>query len=277
MILLSAALAAPPPGVDLEDVGGWEAHAFALTEGPAGPCWLLSGTLTMRLALYQPATLFSAGGQEEQAGQGTFTGRIVGGQWVSLSYELLDGQTPMTGFYPIIPLVGRIDPALPVNRNLAASEDDKHSISFSIGEDADSGASDAVNLLHGAIEEWWTTPVSTAFVRWDEPTRAAELVVDVPIDQGRGGSTVQATARFPGGGPYATAIDAQLPRRMTFGDWPVRLKVMDGQLHLRGVVVDGALLPSQESWSTLLGLMGFTIGYEQQLRYTEATPCAPPP
>ena len=48
---------------------------------------------------------------------------------------------------------------------------------------------------------------------------------------------------------------------------------MNGQLHLKGRVIGGHLLPTSESWSAVFGVLGFTGGYEQRIAYTSAQEC----
>ena len=43
---------------------------------------------------------------------------------------------------------------------------------------------------------------------------------------------------------------------------------------MRTQVADGVALPVLESLSMGVGAFGFTVGYEQQLRYETAKPCA---
>ena len=89
LLLIAAVLAAPPPGLNLDDVDAWEADAFSLTHGPKGDCWELSGGLSAQLALYAATSVFDSGGTETLTGQGTFSGRIEDGVWTPVSYTHL--------------------------------------------------------------------------------------------------------------------------------------------------------------------------------------------
>lgn len=286
LLLIAAAAAAPPPGLNLDDVDAWEDAAFALTRGPVGKCWDITGFIAAELALYQPTSVFSSGGSESVTGSGTFSGRLEDGVWTSFTYSLTSSDGDLTMDLPIMPLVGAIDPSIITN----LSEDDgepeggevsvgaqpeeepegSRSISVSIGE-GDPG--DSVNLLRDSINEWFSSSITTSFMRWDDARHGAELVIEVPTSDGWSAPSLMATAFFPGGGRTATELDSVLPKRLTLGEWPLRAKIMDGQLHLRGQVVEGMLLPSRESWSALLGVAGFTAGYEQRLVYRSVSEC----
>ena len=279
MLLVAAAVAAPPPGLDLEDVTAWEEAAFVLTRSPVGACWELSGGLSVRLALYHTASVFSGGGQEEIAGEGVFQGRMEDGVWTSFSYRLSDGDIELD--LPILPLAGSIDPDVAVNVRTAEeeAEDESEASEAAEGsEDSDDSLSmGTINLLRGAIEDWFSSGVTTSYVRWDDARGGAELVIEVPTSEGWFSPVMTATAFFPDGNMTATSLDAVFPRRLTVGEWPLRAKIMDGQLRLRGQVVEGVLLPGQESWSAILGIAGITLGYEQRIVYATISECAGAP
>lgn len=278
LLWATVAAAAPPPDLDLEDITAWEAAAFDLTRSPRGACWELTGGLSIRLALYHSASVFSGGGREELVGEGTFRGRMQDGVWTAFAYRLSEGSTELD--LPVIPLAGSIDPSIVVNEALqepeaAETPEDGRSVSVSVGIGGDS--SDAVSLLRDAIDEWFSSSVTTSYVRWDDARSGAELVIEVPTSGGWFSPVLTATAFFPGGGTTATSLDAVFPRRLTIGEWPLRAKIMDGQLHLRGQVVEGMLLPSQESLSAMLGVAGITAGVEQRIVYATVAECSASP
>jgi hypothetical protein len=284
LLLITAAVAAPPPGLNLDEVDNWEDAAFALTRGPVGKCWDITGFISAELALYQPASLFSSGGSESVTGSGTFSGRLEDGAWTSFSYSLTSSDGDLTVDLPIMPLVGEIDPSIVTNLNEEETDEEdapagtppeekeegSRSISVSIGE-GDPGES--INLLRDSIDSWFSSSITTSFMRWSDARSGAELVIEVPTSDKRNAPLLTATAFFPGGGKTATELDSVLPKRLTLGEWPLRVKVMDGQLHLRSQVVEGMLLPSRESWSVLLGVFGITAGYEQRLVYRSVSEC----
>ncbi len=283
-LLIAAAAGAPPPNLNLDDVDAWEDAAFALTHGPAGKCWDITGFISAELALYQPASVFSSSGSESVTGSGTFSGRLEDGVWTSFSYAVTSPDGDLTLDLPIMPLVGEIDPSSVTNLNAEEEEADgedasvatppeeeeARSLSLSIGEEE---SRESMNLLRDSIDAWFSGSITTSFMRWSDARSGAELVIEVPTSDKRNAPLLMATAFFPGGGKTATELDSMLPKRLTLGDWPLRLKVMDGQLHLRGQVVAGVLLPSRESWSVLLGIFGMTVGYEQRLVYRSVSEC----
>ena len=68
-------------------------------------------------------------------------------------------------------------------------------------------------------------------------------------------------------------VDAVWPRLIKLGQWPVRIKIRDGQAHLVGHLHQDTVLPLAESLSFVVGVLGWTVGIEQSLTYTTATPC----
>ena len=270
--LIAAAIAAPPPHLDLEDVDAWEASAFALSRGPVGTCWELTGAVAAEVAMYQAASVFSSGGHESLAGRGTFSGRLEDGVWTSFSYRMA-GEDGGLGL-PVIPLTGSIDPTIIENENDDDDDDDDRSRTADASIEVDDPI-DTVSLLRDSIHQWFSSSITTSFMRWNDPRSGAELVIEVPTSDQRNAPVLTATAFFPGGGQVATELDSVLPQRLVLGSWPLRIKIMDGQLHLRGQVIDGLLLPSQESWSALLGFAGITVGYEQRLIYSTISECTP--
>jgi hypothetical protein len=69
------------------------------------------------------------------------------------------------------------------------------------------------------------------------------------------------------------ALDVTFPKRMRVGDGMVSATVLNGQLHLVGQTTELGTLPSVESLSVVVGAFGFTLGVEQEIRYTRVRPC----
>ncbi|MFT4976261.1 MAG: hypothetical protein ACI8S6_002157 [Myxococcota bacterium] len=285
--MLGVALAGPlPEGIDLEDVTAWEERAFAMPDGPPG-CWVFHGEFQARAAIYHPATFFSRGETDIRAATGTFVGTLTDGEWTRFVYTITDpGESEEDGLQistnddalTLFPLVGRLDPAI-IERDpsqpppVQTEEEEGRQVSISFGSDGEASSEEAVNLLRGSVEEWWDASVTTSYMRWDEALDGAWLVVEVPTSDERGAELVTMNAFFPGAGEHATRIDSILPRRLSVGDGFIKAKVMNGQLHLEGRVVDGRLMPVTESWGAVLGALGFTVGYEQRIAYTSAQEC----
>jgi hypothetical protein len=70
-----------------------------------------------------------------------------------------------------------------------------------------------------------------------------------------------------------TSLDVAFPKRMRMGDGLVTVKVLNGQLHLAGTTNELGTVPTIESLSVVVGALGFTIGVEQEIRYTRVRPC----
>jgi len=285
--LIGAALAGPPPEeLDLEAVTVWEDRAFLLADGPKG-CWVLRGEFETRLALYLPMTVFSRAETDTRVTRGTFSGTMRDGTWESFVYSVPVVAARAAGTYPLPegeeiwlrPLVGALDDGLVTRaagdippETAAATEADGGSVSVSFG--GDSSSEDAVNAMRASIDDWWDATVRTSYLRWDRDTDSLGLVMEVPTSDARGAELVTLTATFPGAGPHATRIDTVLPKRqVVFEEGPIKVKAMNGQLHLRGRVVEGLLLPTTERWGGVIGAMGFTVGYEQRMAYTSAQEC----
>lgn len=266
---LSSALAAPPAGVDPDDLDHWEARAKALLDGPSG-CWEISGALEMKLAGYLPPTRWGRPGRHDLAFGGRFTGRIEGGEWTVFTYRLepredQDGIEDLE--VPILPLMGRMDSSVPKRERAEGEQAGGSSLSIQTGE-----AGDAFNVVHHFIDEL-DPATATTWAHWDEDQGGVVLFEDVPLSEGARAETVSLVTYFPGGEPYGTRLDVQFPKRFKVGEGWVRPTLFDTQAHLRAQRVGDEVLPALESLSLAIGALGYTIGYEQRMTYTSATRC----
>jgi len=279
-----AAMAAPPEGVDPMDFERWEVAADQALDGPAG-CWELSGTLRVDAALHSPATAFTRGDTSRFVGQGTWTGQLVDGQWSRFDYQLTSEQTDDGDLQeaPIFPVIGRIDQSV-VNASVKEegegeeedvkmeSEGGNVSISFSSGDGGD-GSTEAINLMQEAIDAW-DPSTATSVSQWIDDPGHIELLQDFPIfDDEPRSPVVTVTSVFPAGGEGLSRLDAQFPRRVKVGEWPLRVKLMDVQFHLRQQQVGPTWLPQVEGFTVMVGVLGFTLGWEQQIVYSTAQAC----
>jgi hypothetical protein len=283
MVML-AALAAPPEGVDPMDLDRWEAGAAALLDGPQR-CWDLDGTLRLTIAIYTPPSMFTRAEEHEYVLSGTFDGRISQGRWESFRYRAKAEQDAVVqpGFeMPVFPLVGEIDQAVvrsiddEGNEHPVVGEDlEEGSTEVSVGTGGASvtqGPSDAMNLLDKVLEE--IDPVATTSIaEWRDDPAGITLIQDAPLTDRPRSDTLTLTTFFPDGDDHATRLDVEFPKRQKVGDGLVKLTIIDPQFHLRGQEVAGDVLPALESTSAVFGLLGFTVGYEQKLSYTAAEPC----
>jgi hypothetical protein len=268
-LVATAALAAPPEGLDVDDLDTWEARSADLLDGPDG-CWDLSGTLQIHVAAYTPPSLWTRAERHDYTFSGEFDGRISDGDWSRFEYTLKsDGDKDKTELdIPIYPLMGRIDQEV-VKRRVTEGEETPNRVGVDAG-------GDAMNLLDQVLEE--IDPAATiAYAQWDDDKGGVTLLQDMPLTEARNSDVVTLTTFVPGGGAYATSLDAEFPRRIKVGDGLVKATVFDAQLHLRAQQDETGALPQLESVSLGIGVLGFTAAYEQKLVYAHAATCTAPP
>ncbi|MCB9683464.1 MAG: hypothetical protein H6738_19255 [Alphaproteobacteria bacterium] len=258
---IASALAAPPEGVDPDDVFHWEAGSRALLDGPPG-CWELSGQLDLTLSGYVPASRWTRPERRDHKMHGTFSGRIDGGTWTSFTYELDDGEDDMT--VPLFPMTGRISP------DVVKRLDEPSESTLQISSDGN-GEEEAVNTLRRTLDAI-DPETETAYAEWSDGKGAVRLLQDIPFE-GSGRDTVVVETLFPNGGP-ATSLDVTFPRRVKVGDALLKVTVFDGQMHLRGQQVGDLVMPALESLSVGMGALGLTGAWEQKLTYQKAQRCA---
>lgn len=271
------ALAAAPEGVDLEDLDGWEARSRALLDGPSG-CWELSGRATVKFAAYTPGGVLSRAGQHDLLREGTFHGRIEDGVWRSFGYSLETKEGKLDLDVPIYPMEGRIDAAV-IQDESPKAEEARGGVS--IATEGGGNGTDAGNLLDDVLEDL-DFGAALSWVEWRDDLGGLVLIEEVPLEDGRDPPMVRKTTTFPQGKPYGTVVDVLFPPKLKIDEEGTpNVHVMDGQLHLRGVVVGDVVLPGVSGMSVVVGVLGFTGGYEQRMLYQEArrcvTPEAPPP
>lgn len=264
LALYGSALAAPPDGVDPNDLDRWESSASALLAGPGG-CWEIEGRVDLVMAAYTPATLWTRAERSDHRFTGSFSGRLDQGTWTRLDYDLVNAdkpEKPAEMEVPLFPSVGKIAPNTSRRTN---PSDQKSSVSFGSDEEA-------VHLFTELLDEI-DPEAATSYGEWDEANRSIKLIQDVPIKDTPRSETIAVTTLFPEGG-VATSMDAIFPTRIRVGEGLVKVTLFDGQLHLRSQKAGDVVLPALESLSFGFGALGFTIGYEQKLTYTRATPCS---
>ena len=279
-LLLSAALAAVPPEVDIEDVERWGARGDALLEGPPG-CWELEGQALVRVALFTSGGFLGKPEHLETMMSGPFSGRLEDGLWTRLDHHL--PATDATGKLvvaelPLHPMVGRV--ALEGDGPSPAEEDpddDGEHGSVSVGMNGDglvvgaqawSRAANLVDEIIAAVDPE-TVLIHTA---WNDAQQAVEVVRTMPLGRrvAAGEVTMRSTHPVAGGQERLTM---SFPDRIRMGEGLVKVTLMSTQLHLVAVPSAHGPLPARESVSTILGVLGFTLGYEQDLTYHQATPC----
>jgi hypothetical protein len=275
--LWSFAHAARPPGLDVDaELATWEARAAALLAGPTG-CWELSGTVDLFASGYVPATRWTRPDKSDHHLTGPFTARIEDGTWTRFDYTLRnvdEKADPEDDFeIPILPLLGRTKEK-PDDGEAATTSVSVGSGGVAVTEQG--GV--AMNTLHRVLDAI-DPATATAYAQWDDRSDGVALFQDYPLEEGRGSDVITIRTGIPAGGPTATSLDITFPGRVRVGDGLVKATIFDAQGHVRTQVVagpDGAttVLPTLESLSLGLGALGFTVGYEQKIRYADARPCA---
>ena len=132
---------------------------------------------------------------------------------------------------------------------------------------ADTG--EAPGMLDQLLQEI-NPETTTSYTRWDPTRRAVELVQSLPLDSSP--DPMVLTTLFPEAGA-PTTIDATFPAKLRVGDGLVRLLLRDAQLHLRGKPTALGTMPGEEGVSVVMGLFGFTVGFEQRVSYLRARAC----
>lgn len=258
--LIATGRAAPPEGVDPEDLSLWESRSRSLLDGPAG-CWDVSGQLDLTLSGYVPATRWSRPERHDHKVHGTFLGRIDQGSWVTFDYTVDPGEDDFT--MPLFPMTGRIAPGVARRTNPPAEGTSTLNVS-----DSDTEAANTLRRVLDAIDP----STETSYAQWSEERGAIQLLQDIPFE-GSGRDTVVVETLFPSGG-LATSLDATFPRRVKVGEGLIKVTLFDGQMHLRGQPAGDLVMPALESLSVGLGALGFTGAWEQKLTYEKAVRCA---
>jgi hypothetical protein len=258
--LLGLALAGD---VDVDDLDHWQRDTDAMLKGPAG-CWDFTGGGQVVIALYTPAGMWSRAEEHRSTTTGTFTGTLDDGVWRDVKFATTTQEGMLeTDFEPSF-LFG-------VREEKEAS---------ATATSPSSGAADAANFIDRLLDSI-DPATTTSYAQWTEDHSIVEFVQHVPLDDSRRPKELTIRTQFPEGG-RATAIDALFPRRFQLGDIadediPVRVTLMDGQAHLRSQAFGDLVLPGAETLSMVVGILGFTVGYEQRVVYNSAQKCTAKP
>lgn len=281
-LLASLAWTGPPANVDIDDPDPWEARARAALKGPSKTCWRLTGATAATIELHQPPRVFSRARSTTYTRTGTFVGILDKGIWTSFEVTLRENGQPSDEEPMVRPLLGTVAKGAVRNPNRQADPqasesdtDDRTSVSIGLDGDVDveSSSGQATRLLLDLVDGAWSDLPSTSFVQWNDAGAAAELVIEAPLQTDKPNDLVRTEVRFPGGQPVPNAVDTILPKRVSVGSGLLRARLLSAQLHLRGVPVDGEFLPSLETLSGIVGVLGVTVGYDQRIVYHQATPC----
>jgi len=276
--LTTTALAGAPAGVDLDDPTLWEARARRAVSGPSSTCYRLTGEVSITVRLYQPATAFSRATRISTTRGGPFEGVLDRGTWTRFVVDLKQGGEPAESDLLIGPFLGHVPAGVPRSKAdgpPSPQDTDDPSVRVGIsgeGVDVQSAGVAARSTLSDVISGAWSDAPSTLFAQWDEERRAVELVVSTPLED-QPDVVTTTRVRFPGGQAVPIAITSTFPKRARVPAGPFTATLMSAQAHVRGQVVNGELLPTLESISGALGVLGFTVAYEQRITYLSAQRC----
>jgi hypothetical protein len=272
--LSQPAAAEPPEGVDRDDLERWEAMSQDAIDGPDG-CWDLSGNLLVAGGLLSKASFWRRTSETPYEYRGTWRGRLEDGVWTTFAYAVTDqvvkGGEPVD--VPIYPVVGEIDASIVVNESAEPDPEERQGGSITV-EDGGDGSS-PTSLLRESIEGW-DTSTAFAYGRWNDETRAIELIQETPISDDANSATIDVTTYIPNG-EWVSRVSVMFPRKLVLGEWPLKVRLHDTQFHLVQQQVSGRVFPSAENISTVGTALGFTVSYEQRLDYLSATPCVSEP
>jgi len=252
----ATALAAAPPGLDLDDPTPWSEAAQQLFDGPAG-CWEVVGKATWN---------HEAGRFGHTRGSVVFAGRLEDHVWSPLVIEplgevLQDG--PRDTEHRVYKHEQRFEPLLGKHRH-DRDEDEQGK--------GDEPSDKAPQNVVQAVLEHLQGNATYAWVEWDDDQQAVVLTETVPVGKRPKAPEIQVVVRFPGGKKLPERADLKFPDRFLANRMPPAY-VLGGQVQLRGVVRDGRVFPSAEAYSAELRALGFAFHSAQTIHYTSLRPC----
>ncbi len=271
--LLPLAAAAPPEGLDLDDVDAWEAAAESFREGPEG-CWELKGTAMMRLVHDAGASPFGRSRRTDESAEGTIDARFEHGRWTRFQVTMTEEPEDWMVVWPVWGTVSTeawtiVDPQgelqagpRPADPAKAEKEDE---------DEDDSGKRRGRSISIGISNDDLTL-ASYQFARWNEEARAVELIEEYSIEGGLTGKATT-TATFPEGRLQASRIRIDLPTTSKIGTWPLQGRLKAASVDLLGTSVAGQVLPHSQRVSFLAGIFGHTLGADSDVTFHEVRRC----
>ena len=265
---------APLTVAELEDIERWATRGRAMLDGPPG-CIEVQGTARLRVAVFRPGGLWGPGERRDIESRGTFSGTLDHGVWTHLdaALETDDGRDEIE-IDTVHPMMGR--------HQLEQGEPDEPQGSITVGTSGsgttvaiESGGAQALSMIDLLIEEI-DPSITTTYTAWDSTRRAVVLEQLVVMGDGRNTQEAEVRTLFPEAGP-PTALDLVLPKRLGFTEGPLRIRVLNAQVHLRAQPTALGLVPAQDATSLVVGVLGFTLGLEQHLTYSRVRACPQEP
>jgi hypothetical protein len=263
--LASPALAGP---VD-DDPEPWEVRARPLLAGPPG-CVEVRGEAEISLALVTPGGWRGPGETRRSMVAGTFSGQMQDGVWQKSTTSMKPvGDGPEVTLDAVVPVMGKVDRGDGPKEVTVSLSQGKNGDSIDLSSQGTRG----LNLIDTILEE--VQPETT--VSWIEREANGDVVLfqQSPVRGARADDPLEIRTVFPGGGP-PRSVDVRLPKHIKVGDGLIKADLMRAQVHLRAAETAVGVLPTTEGVSLVVGVLGFTVGVEQHLTYTQARVCPPP-
>jgi hypothetical protein len=250
--------------LDLDDIGATKRRARTLLDGP-DRCIEVQAEAKDTIAILSSGGIFGSPDHSVYTASGSLFGRLDHGVWTSWGPPLHDDvpdDKVKLGDITARPLVGK---------TIEHEGDPEHHGSVSVGSSGEvaiaSSGPQAVNMLDEILGEV-DPAVTMAYV---EPDGEGWALVEHADIQGQEDDLDMRWHIDPSGLP--TALDVTFPKRMKMGDGLITVKVLNGQLRLAGTTNELGTVPTVEKLSVVVGALGFTIGVEQEIRYTRVRPC----
>ena len=258
--------------LNLDDIAATKRRARTLLDGPPG-CIEVQAEVKDTIIVMSPGGMFGSPDHSTYTASGNIFGRLDQGVWTTWGPPLRDDRPDDDidlGSIAARPMVGR-------SHDFEGRDEDEHG-SVSISSDgsvaASSAGPEAMNLLDEILDDV-DPDVSMAYV---VPDAAGWALVEHADIKGHEDDLDMRWLIDSTGLPIA--LDVTFPKRIQIGDGVVQARVLNGQLHLRGQTSELGTVPTRESLSLVVGVFGFTVGFEQEIRYTRVRPCpgtVPPP
>jgi hypothetical protein len=256
-LLATAALAAPPSNLDIEEPEVWDDAADLLLNGPAG-CWEVVG---------RAAWHWDLGPSGEHDGSALFTGRLTDGEWSEFWVRSLGEahDRPRKANYIDYPTEQHF---FPLVGNLHTDRVARSGSSYSSSRDEG-----ARNVLRSTLDRV-AGQASTIEVSWDEKRKAVLLTREIEMNRSAQRAPVALEFAFPNGGKNATHLDVNFPSWFSTGGFPA-VRVTDARATVDGAEAAGHVFPNGETFQFTGSTFGITFSATQTITYRSFRACTP--
>lgn len=254
-----------------DDPRPYEAATRALLNGPSG-CVQVRGDAQVDLVFVRPGGWRGPGETVKMSATGPFQWTMRDGHWDGTPAELKStGDGPdlnLQSLGPVIGTMGDGDDEDEDEGDISITKDESGRTRIDVAGESERGLSIVDEILEEVAAE--------ATLSWVEPTpQGGKLLFQrAQVDGAPKDEPLEIKTRFDKGGG-ATAVDILFPKRIRIDtDEPLlRPVLLDAQVHVRAEDTALGRVVTRETASFVLGLFGFTLGVEQQIRYTGARAC----